>query len=155
MPWAVVDAYNNGRSNLLYKLNGTLLNTEILDFGIFDRTTGATLYEYYMSAPPLVQKNVNSALLERNVKSIDELRSLFAKEVILQAAKAYQKAYAATSEYLVELLTPQNAAAAGIDLSGYFALSDELKSSAAEEAGRNEGGITTIEELAEILNKRR
>ena len=152
MSAAVLAAYNGGLSDYIYRNNIEILYPEYLELEKIDQN-GVNLYNFYKTQFAVKDCNaVLSTLTNNGYKSYDDLRKYFAKSVFTVAMNIYSSTFAATSTYMYDILTEENMAYLGADISEYFKLTDEQKGRLHDIIGRSGTGERAFDEIISEIN---
>ena len=119
----VLEAYNEGLSSELYDSQGNFLKGNVVDFSTLDKD-GADIYKTVFSEilNEEGEKKLQSSLMNNNFKSTDELKKEFARFAM---AYAMNNSKTDGNGHIQKILTEQNAALAGIDISDYTSVTQQ------------------------------
>lgn len=149
----VIAAYNQGLIDYLFKDKCQNLYSDITRFDLIDKN-GVNLYKFMNDR--LTKSNlqsINRMTLNKDVKSLDELRREYAKSIFTISINACSATFAIDTAYMYEIITKENADYMNVDLSEYFALSNEQKNKVHERIGKAGTSMErTFEQLIADIN---
>ena len=152
MSAAVLAAYNGGLSDYIFRNNIEILYPEYLELEKIDQN-GVNLYNFYKTQFAVKDYNVvHSMVINNGYKNYDDLRKTFAKSIFTVAMNIYSSTFAATSTYMYDILTEENMAYLGADISEYFKLSPEQKGRLHDIIGRSGTAERTFDEIIAEIN---
>lgn len=98
----VLEAYNEGKSGVLFDSSNNFEYDDILGLSTLDSDKGITIYALYTdSLNDTGRSNVREDMLNKNVRSISELQRIFAKSVMLNGIENHKdQGYGHISDYI-------------------------------------------------------
>lgn len=149
----VIEGYNQGLGDLMFKNKISFNYNDIIKVEDIDKN-GVTIVAGFNTMTDKFKATTNETMLNSDCKTIDELRKHIAKCMFLGTVNSCQTGFAGQSQYLVNVLTKENADYLGIDISDYLALSFEDKLKANDAIGNGAKGdmSRTLEQLVEDIH---
>lgn len=152
MKYAIISAYNQGLSDVLYKDNITHIYKDEVGYENIDRN-GVNLYSFYLNRIKDTDRiDINKKTASGEYKTFEDIQKTFAGNVLVRSINACGAGFAADVAYMNEILTKENAEYLGIDISDYLDLSQERKTAVNTLLGAN-GNIEGLEKLVELIHK--
>lgn len=149
----IIAGYNSGLSELIFKNKTDFAYKDIIGIDSID-SDGVTIYAHYLTMTDKFKASATELMTGGECKTMEELRLRIMQGMFTGTVNACYVGFAGQSGYLSNLLTKENAAAVGIDISDYLALSDEQKLKANDIIGNGKGNCTdrTLAELTEDIH---
>lgn len=151
---AVLEYYNQGKSDPLFKNNVQFKKNDVTQFEKIDQN-GVNLYEFSQKQFKDSDHNtVNKATLNGECKTFDELRLRYAKNIFVHSINSCSHGWGADPTYMFEILTKANADYLGINIDDYLALNDTQKTTVHTILGSITVSMErTFDELIEDIHK--
>lgn len=99
---AVIEAYNEGKSEILFNATNDFAYDDILKFTTMDQDNNVTVYALYKeSLNDMGRQNVRNAMLKNNVESVSDIQRIFAKSVMFNGITNHKdQGYGHISNYI-------------------------------------------------------
>lgn len=151
---AILEYYNQGKSDPLFKNNVQFKHNDITEFEKMDQN-GVNLYAFSQKQFKDSDHNkVNKATMNGNCKTFDELRLRYAKNIFVHSINSCSHGWGADPTYMFEILTKANADYLGINMDDYFALNDTQKTTVHTILGSSSVSVDrTFDQLVEDIQK--
>lgn len=148
---AVLEYYNQGKADALFKNNVVFRHNDVTQFEKIDQN-GVNLYAFSQKKFKDSDHNsVNQATMNGNCKNFDELRFRYAKNIFTHSINSCSNGWGADATYMFDIITKANCDYLGINIDDYFALSDTDKVAIHNILGRN--GVSMQRTLDEIVEE--
>lgn len=101
---AVIEAYNGGKSNVLFGLSQSFLYDDVLGLSSLDSDKDVTVYALYKdSLTDAGRTFVQNSMLNNDAESVSDLQKIFAKSVMLSGVQNHKdKGYGHISSYITQ-----------------------------------------------------
>ncbi len=150
---AVLEAYNQGKNDLLLKNGLVHLYNDYVKFENIDQN-GVTLHSFAKKRlSDSDRMNINTSLAGGECNSYEELRARYAQKIFVQSINSFGTTFVADPAYMTEVFTDANMKFIGFDISEYSNLSDTQKEYVhANLGGATKNGNLSYEKIVEVFN---
>ena len=124
---SVIEAFNQGKSAILYGEDNSFKYNEVIDFEEMDNAESITAYKlYFEKLSDDGKSSVRNSLMNKDFMSIDQIKRYFVKMVMYYGiSQNAEKGYGHISDYITEKNTSYalNTAPENLPIKGYLSLS--------------------------------